>query len=307
MKAVETGVSNIFNSGGFFCFDAGTHILLDRGSGGKRTPFASLITQKGREAFPAVAGQDHPRQLVAISNTARNDRPLYHINGADFYFTAGHPFVNYDAFDGAAGAPYWLCVDPSALEHRLPVFRDLGIGQLQPGSRLVATTGNGQPQLVEVQSLAPISPQPTQTILHDLVLSPDPSDRYLYYVGDGQGPFFMTSAQIPSFTHYPYATIALLKALTIARPAIAEQAMAIRQDRQDFIESQDQEQAMQIALHSAQLVFDELILHTLNQSDFWQPDQAQHLLDQINTKTRTTVPPDTPDLLVHLKSRTNTN
>jgi hypothetical protein len=78
----------------------------------------------------AVLGADgHINRVESIETPRLGSKPLYALNGAQFFVTAEHPFMTEDG---------WKAIDPTATARTHPNLR---LGRLMVGDRLLVLSG----------------------------------------------------------------------------------------------------------------------------------------------------------------------
>jgi hypothetical protein len=108
------------------------------------------------------------------------NRPLYSLNGSNFFVTSGHPFMTGEG---------WKAVDPAAVPAQLS---ELHVGRLTVGDRLLALTAAAVP----VGRGGPVSAEALDVridavALHSLVARPADAATQLYNLRlDGYHTYF---------------------------------------------------------------------------------------------------------------------
>ena len=165
------------------CFIAGTKVLM---ADGVLTEIQHIMMGD------MVASPRGPRKVMFTSSPMRNGRTLFSINNHhDFWFTATHPFIN--AHCSSSKQPYYLAKSPLQLAHAVPTLSGKGIGHLGVGSHLNYSKGE-----VEVYSIQK-QHSDVEEPLYDLILEPDCTGQFEYFVGDGDVQFCVAS-ELPSFS-----------------------------------------------------------------------------------------------------------
>ena len=166
------------------CFSSRTKVLMANG----------MLTEIEQiKVGDHVASPHGPRSVMFVSTPNRNGRTLFSINNyAGFWFTATHPFIN--AQHSSSKQPYYLAHSPLQLDHAVPTLGSKGIGCLGVHTRLVHSNGE-----MEVLSIQAQQADGEEELLYDLILEPDCTGLFEYFVGDEKMQFLVAS-EIPSFS-----------------------------------------------------------------------------------------------------------
>lgn len=165
------------------CFSSTTKVLMADGM---------LTEMQHVQIGDTVASHCGPRKVMFISSPKRNGRTLYSINHTDAWFTATHPFINADC--NSSNQPYYLAQSPLQLAHAIPTLSTKGVGHLRVGSCLMHPKGK-----VEVYSIEAQEAIGEEELLYDLILEPDCTGEFEYFVG-GKDMQFGVASELPSFS-----------------------------------------------------------------------------------------------------------
>jgi len=154
------------------CFTAGTRIAMADGT--SRSIEHVLVGDL------VLGNTGRVNRVTGVLQPALRHRPLYSLNGSNFFVTAGHPFMTEEG---------WKAIDPTATPARLSV---LHVDRLTVGDRLLTLTGAAVP----VGGGGAISAETVDVridavALHSLVAQPaDPATTLYNLQLDGDHTYF---------------------------------------------------------------------------------------------------------------------
>ena len=195
--------------GGGSCFTGNTMVLM---ADGTSRPISTI------KCGDTVMSKYGSRTVAFVSKPLRLNRSLYSINGHSFKFTETHPFVNPDHCKKNKIEPYALAVNPHRLATAIPFMAWVGYRDLRVGSYLCGPNRSH----VEVSKLEefPCTTENEKLLtMFDLILQPDDTGYFEYYVGQ-EGNWFLIASEIPPLfvanPTFPSTTNAILIAVKIA-------------------------------------------------------------------------------------------
>ena len=172
--------------GGGSCFTGNTMVLM---ADGTSRPISTI------KYGDTVMSKNGSRSVAFVSKPLRLSRSLYSINGYSFKFTETHPFVNPDHCEDNKIEPYVLAVNPHRLATAIPFMAWVGYRELQVGSYLCGPN-KSRIGVSKLEEFPCTTEDEKSSTLYDLILQPDDTGYFEFYVGQ-DGNWFLIASEIP--------------------------------------------------------------------------------------------------------------
>ena len=196
--------SKYLHSTGGSCFTGDTLVLMaDHTS----KPISEI--RSGDKVMSTISS----RTVAFVSKPLRLGRTLYSINGCSFKFTETHPFINpkYLKTTTVTTEPYVLAINPHRLAIKTPPMAWCGCDTLKVGSIL---HGPGYTTEVEKLDEYKSTEEEESTVMYDLILEPDDTGRFEYFVGGATK--FLVASEIPQLSSPTPFTLSATNAILLA-------------------------------------------------------------------------------------------
>ena len=196
--------SKYWHSTGGSCFTGDTLVLM-----ADHTSKTIREIRSGDKVMSTIGS----RTVAFVSKPLRLGRTLYSINGCSFKFTETHPFINpkYLESTTVTTQPYVLAINPHRLAIKIPTMAWCGCDALKVGSIL---HGPGYTTKVERLDEYTSTEEEESTVMYDLILEPDDTGRFEYFVGGNNK--FLVASEIPQLSSPTPFTLSATNAILLA-------------------------------------------------------------------------------------------